>query len=161
MSNPTHALKLDARALRTEHGIGYQDAVKILSEPDTARRADLLAAVTEHGCNTYKAVAQWYERLRPDQRTLCTVCGWTVGMVCPECSRGCGCSAGCTGWRHREYVEASDDFDGEADWGCPDCGCGDGTNYGPECQCNPDVCDECGHDNNDPGCVYNCECAAC
>ncbi|PZG19928.1 hypothetical protein [Nonomuraea aridisoli] len=50
----------------------------------------------------------------PANQAMCERCGWTHGMVCPECS-GCGYENGrCTGWRHREdpsYQEALDDED--------------------------------------------------
>lgn len=49
---------------------------------------------------------------------LCDICGWTIGMVCPECP-GCGCYTGrCTGWRHSEYAH-DDDFEDDVDdgWG--------------------------------------------
>jgi hypothetical protein len=39
----------------------------------------------------------------PANELLCETCGWTAGMTCPECA-GCGCSEGCTGWRHQEYA---------------------------------------------------------
>ncbi|MCF6467321.1 hypothetical protein FAF44_02690 [Nonomuraea sp. MG754425] len=44
----------------------------------------------------------------PANEILCEDCGWTVGMVCPECSKGCGCETDCTGWRHREYMHPDD-----------------------------------------------------
>ncbi|GAA0286968.1 hypothetical protein GCM10010302_26660 [Streptomyces polychromogenes] len=64
--------------------------------------------------------------------TLCETCGWTFGMVCPECSKGCGCSVGCTGWRHGEYAGDTD----PAKVGGPFCdddyceGCDDCSPYG-------------------------------
>lgn len=57
----------------------------------------------------------------PANQTLCGICGWTMGMVCPECSKGCGCVTSCSGWRHREWN--SHDDDPEYDYvECPDCG---------------------------------------
>lgn len=42
----------------------------------------------------------------PANQLLCSTCGWTVGMVCPECSSGCGCNNGrCSGWRHDEFMD--------------------------------------------------------
>lgn len=55
----------------------------------------------------------------PANRTMCETCGWTFGMVCPECS-GCGCDSGCTGWRHREFADADDERYAEV-W-CEECG---------------------------------------
>ncbi|THA72476.1 hypothetical protein E6R60_26460 [Streptomyces sp. A0642] len=46
----------------------------------------------------------------PRFRTLCETCGWSLSMICPECSQGCGCSTDCTGWRHREHGSEDDDF---------------------------------------------------
>ena len=65
----------------------------------------------------------------PRNQTLCEVCGWTMGMICPECSKGCGCSTNCSGWRHREFRSA--DADGE-DWEATRAA----TGYGEEgCEC--------------------------
>jgi hypothetical protein len=52
-------------------------------------------------------------------------------MVCPECDPGCGCSVGCTGWRHGEY-SFDDEYDD--DGGCYECGAGGGNPY-EECTC--------------------------
>lgn len=56
----------------------------------------------------------------PRNQLLCHNCGWTVGMICPECALGCGCDTTCIGWRH--YEEDRDDDEPER--GCPDCGYG-------------------------------------
>ena len=57
----------------------------------------------------------------PANQTLCEVCGWTVGMICPECP-GCGCNTGCSGWRHAEFREAYGlDDDEDQEWEC-ECG---------------------------------------
>jgi len=71
----------------------------------------------------------------PRNEVLCRSCGWTVGMVCPECPRGCGCETGCTGWRHREWGPHDDD-DPEGQYvDCDDCGgsCDYRTGYGCAC----------------------------
>lgn len=60
---------------------------------------------------------------------LCERCGWTYGMICPECLPGCGCSRGCSGWRHAEYNDGAP-F-GESD----DDGCECGPYPDGECQC--------------------------
>ena len=67
----------------------------------------------------------------PATTLLCATCGWTVGMVCPECSPGCGCVSTCSGWRHREYShddDLMDDDDG-------DCECECGASHEYECVC--------------------------
>lgn len=65
----------------------------------------------------------------PDD-VLCERCGWTFGMMCPECSKGCGCSVGCTGWRHWEYGDQDDDA-GPYDCGDDECeGCDECSPYG-------------------------------
>lgn len=47
---------------------------------------------------------------------LCGTCGWTYGMICPECP-GCGCCNGqCSEWRHEEDSDWSDWDDEEYDW---------------------------------------------
>lgn len=51
--------------------------------------------------------------LDPRNETLCDECGWTNGMVCPECERGCGCETRCSGWRHNEW---GNDDDTDTDW---------------------------------------------
>lgn len=58
---------------------------------------------------------------------LCQTCGWTYGMICPECGPGCGCATSCTGWRHAEYDESEPL--GERD------GCECGPYQEGDCQC--------------------------
>lgn len=71
----------------------------------------------------------------PANQLLCGTCGWTVGMVCPECPKGCGCESGCRGWRHREYMHPDDLAELEAaEAECPECG-GD-TRTGYDCDCD-------------------------
>ncbi|MEU4954954.1 hypothetical protein [Streptomyces lavendulae] len=71
---------------------------------------------------------------------LCRRCGWTNSMVCPECDPGCGCSTGCTGWRHGEYAED----DPDTRWYDCDCGFSGDSSY---------HCCECGADHE-----YACDC---
>ncbi|MFD4243272.1 hypothetical protein ACFWP3_16975 [Streptomyces sp. NPDC058525] len=60
---------------------------------------------------------------------LCETCGWTLRMLCSECGPGCGCSTGCTGWRHSEYRQDEDDEPG--DCGDDECeGCMECSPYG-------------------------------
>ncbi|MFJ8209707.1 hypothetical protein [Streptomyces sp. NPDC096033] len=55
---------------------------------------------------------------------MCTACGWTYGIICPECA-GCGCSIGCSGWRHGEYGDQDDaepyDCGDDLCAGCDEC----------------------------------------
>lgn len=58
----------------------------------------------------------------PRNQLLCETCGWTVGMVCPECP-GCGCyNQQCSGWRHREYMHDDEREEIAADAECGECG---------------------------------------
>lgn len=61
--------------------------------------------------------------------TMCTRCGWTYSMICPECP-GCGCYTGqCSGWRHGEHQQDQDDEPG--DCGDDECeGCDECSPYG-------------------------------
>ncbi|WP_152990046.1 hypothetical protein [Frankia sp. ACN1ag] len=69
----------------------------------------------------------------PANQLLCEDCGWTVGMVCPECPKGCGCETRCTGWRHDEYRES----DGEPDEYECDCGYHGAEDHCCECGAAP------------------------
>ncbi len=71
----------------------------------------------------------------PANETLCEVCGWTMGMICPECS-GCGCDTGrCTGWRHAEY-DGPDEEEATSGYGQEDCEeCGGMAGPYDECVC--------------------------
>lgn len=69
----------------------------------------------------------------PRNQVMCQQCGWTFGMVCPECP-GCGCyNDRCSGWRHHEFM---DDEERRERNECPECG-GDVTNH-YECRCHED-----------------------
>jgi hypothetical protein len=57
---------------------------------------------------TFEEASAWYDD--PANQLLCGTCGWTLGMICPECAKGCGCETSCTGWRHAEYA-GDDDLD--------------------------------------------------
>lgn len=75
----------------------------------------------------------------PANQTMCGVCGWTYGMVCPECPKGCGCQTGCTGWRHAEWDEEDPDPDDDDEDRYVECGeCGGEvdvhTGYGCTCK---------------------------
>lgn len=62
---------------------------------------------------------------------MCTACGWTFGMICPECP-GCGCyNSQCSGWRHAGYAQDADDDSEPGDCGDPECeGCDTCSPYG-------------------------------
>ncbi|OEJ21067.1 hypothetical protein [Streptomyces subrutilus] len=159
MPNTTQARKNNARAIVAESGISYQDAIKILEHPEAAR-SDLLDAVINGGHKTHKSALEWLDALPAAERLLCVGCGWTNGMICPECSPGCGCSTGCSGWRHQGGFDGDDDGAYE-DSGCPDCGAGGEYEAPCECEDPAEACSECGHSPADNGCIYHCDCSAC
>lgn len=109
-----------------------RDRAKTTGETYTAAREAVLAIRTrmaETG-ETQAEAAAWYDD--PANRLLCATCGWTMGMICPECP-GCGCYNGrCSGWRHHEYRHDDDVND---DGGCPECGAGGGGDPYGECVC--------------------------
>lgn len=70
----------------------------------------------------------------PANQLLCETCGWTVGMVCPECSKGCGCETRCFGWRHGEWAPEKDPLEEDEDNACGECG-GDHRLDGYEAGC--------------------------
>ena len=58
----------------------------------------------------------------PANQVLCEKCGWTNGMVCPECP-GCGCyNRRCSGWRHVEYMSDDELAEMREDERCDECG---------------------------------------
>ncbi|WP_370973651.1 hypothetical protein [Amycolatopsis sp. cg9] len=120
MPRDSRALTRAARKRSSERELPYQTA-----------RTDVLAIrqLMDDGELTFDEAEAVYDD--PANKLLCETCGWTVGMVCPECVPGCGCNNGrCSGWRHEEYM--SDDERDELN-ACPDCG-GDVTSpYGCEC----------------------------
>jgi len=58
----------------------------------------------------------------PANQPLCRICGWSVGMICPECPKGCGCQIGCSGWRHREWAHDDDSAAEDPYAECEECG---------------------------------------
>lgn len=65
----------------------------------------------------------------PANQVMCRTCGWTYGMICPECLPGCGCNPhGCTGYRHDG---GGNDFEDDPD--DDDCDCGGSLPY--DCVC--------------------------
>ncbi|WP_195911434.1 hypothetical protein [Streptomyces kaniharaensis] len=129
-----HARKKALANLKTNLGIKHACAVALLDHPDPAER-DLLEEYLETytDVTTYREAVDYLRQQQNDPRNqlLCERCGWTVGMICPECS-GCGCVYGCTGWRHDEWAHEEDRIDPV---GCPDCGAGCGENPYAECCC--------------------------
>lgn len=96
----------------------------------SARRqaAEILELSCELDC-TYAEAQDYYDD--PANETMCEVCGWTLGMVCPECSKGCGCVENCSGWRHQEYAgEDYDDYDDDMHR----------NPYADDCECPDDAC---------------------
>jgi hypothetical protein len=85
-----------------------------------ARTAVLeIRAIAEDNDLTYAEAESEYDD--PRNQILCRNCGWTMGMICPECAKGCACETTCTGWRH---YEEDPDPDLDEERGCPDCGYG-------------------------------------
>lgn len=117
----------DTRALTRQ----ARDRARRTGETYTAAREtvlNILQLMDETG-ETYAEVEAWVDD--PRNHVLCTVCGWTNGMACPECAKGCGCETRCTGWRHVEYATPEE----RQESGCPECGAGGGDNPYGECVC--------------------------
>jgi hypothetical protein len=82
---------------------------------------------------TYAEAEAWYDD--PANQVACEDCGWTNGMLCPECP-GCGCYNGrCSGWRHSEFAHEDERFDQEPDE-CPECGADMSMGSYEECACS-------------------------
>jgi hypothetical protein len=105
----------DARALTR----AARARAKTTGEPYTKARDAVLAIreLADENDWSFEDAQTWYDD--PANQQMCEVCGWTYGMVCPECAKGCGCSVGCSGWRHREYRHEDDEVEDE--WEC-ECG---------------------------------------
>lgn len=135
-----HARKNELRALRDDLGIGHQDAARILAETDLDRRESLCQVLAEFiDITTYAQAVDFLDNPPVAYQTMCDRCGWTYGMVCPECAKGCGCEYECTGWRHEEMRAATGDYDDDPDRGiyCRECGAGSSSPY-DECTCFED-----------------------
>lgn len=114
-----HGVKKLIRARMSAAGETYTDATEAVS---------IIRERMAECDETFDEAQGWYDD--PRNELLCETCGWTVGMVCPECS-GCGCNNfTCTGWRHREYMHEDDLAELYA---CEECG-GDTRNH-YDCQC--------------------------
>ncbi|GHH25994.1 hypothetical protein [Streptomyces rubradiris] len=134
-----HARKKALAELKAELGIKHADAIALLDHPDADERETLYEYLETYvDINTYKEAVDYLrqEQNDPANQIMCTTCGWTNNMVCPECAKGCGCSVGCTGWRHGEYTDPDENDDYDEDGDCYDCGA-DGDPYA-ECTCYDD-----------------------
>lgn len=100
---------------------------------DATARAEAVAELMDANEWTREEAEAWLDD--PANQTLCEDCGWTMGMVCPECAKGCGCVTNCSGWRHSEWRLANGlDEDEDPDDGC-ECGAYWSSNgYGCVCQ---------------------------
>ncbi|WP_331765129.1 hypothetical protein [Nocardia sp. NBC_01388] len=115
MPRDSRALTRTARRRAKETGQSYQQAREDAQAIHELMDADDL---------TWEEAQAVYDD--PRNQLLCGKCGWTVGMVCPECP-GCGCYNGrCSGWRHWEYADTED----EEPFECEECGARD------DYQCN-------------------------
>jgi hypothetical protein len=118
------AVTRDARARMAARDINFTQA-----------RLEVLAIRELADCDGLTFAAAEAEYDDPRNQVMCDVCGWTFGMVCPECP-GCGCYNGqCSGWRHSEYRDEYDPDDPDRDRG---------------------ICGECGYETNAAG--YGCAC---
>jgi len=135
-----HARKNDLAHLKESLGIKHADAIALLDHPDADERARLCEYLEEYvDINTYREAVDYLTQQKNDPRNqlLCGKCGWTVGMVCPECP-GCGCySDQCSGWRHHEYDDEPDYDDPDHGVYCRECGAGSSSPY-EECTCFED-----------------------
>ncbi|MFJ6486607.1 hypothetical protein ACIQK6_41835 [Streptomyces sp. NPDC091682] len=137
-----HARKKALAALKDELGIKHACAIELLDHPDADEQDTLERYLAEYvDINTYAEAVDYLrqEQADPRNQVLCETCGWTNGMVCPECAKGCGCEYQCTGWRHEEMRAATGDYDEDSDrYGCEECGAGGGGDPYGECCCYED-----------------------
>jgi hypothetical protein len=110
--------------LMAERGLDREAAAEL-----DGRARDLMDRDEEF--ETYDDALAWLDD--PANEVMCDTCGWTWGMVCPECDKGCGCETRCTGWRHKDWSNSGDDEDMDDRWECEECGGGDDAYTG--CQC--------------------------
>lgn len=137
-----HARKKALADLKDELGIKHACAIALLDHPDADERETLYEYLETYvDINTYKEAVDYLRQQQKDpaNQVMCRNCGWTYGMVCPECAKGCGCEYECTGWRHEEMRAATGDFDDDYDPNaCPECGAGGGSDPYGECFCYDD-----------------------
>ncbi|GGO98267.1 hypothetical protein [Wenjunlia tyrosinilytica] len=135
-----HARKKALADLKDELGIKHACAIALLDHPDPDERDRLEGYLeTYSDINTYREAVDYLRQEQNDPRNqvMCRDCGWTYGMVCPECAKGCGCEYDCTGWRHEEMRAATGDYDDDPN-ACPECGAGGGGDPYGECCCYED-----------------------
>ncbi|MFB8023939.1 hypothetical protein ACFC36_35800 [Streptomyces rubiginosohelvolus] len=135
-----HARKNQLAAIKDSYGVKHTDAIALLDHPDDDERHTMMGYLAEYlDISTYADALAFLrqEQADPRNQVMCETCGWTFGMVCPECP-GCGCYNGqCSGWRHHEYAEP--DFDSDYDPNaCQECGAGGGGDPYGECCCYED-----------------------
>jgi hypothetical protein len=120
-----HARATAIRTIKRQLGIKHTEAIAVLDDP---RCDDLCYYIEANELATYAEAVAVLEH--PNNQILCEDCGWTVGMICPECPGGCGCYNGrCSGWRHSEYGDEPDPDSTD----CPECGASDLGGYGCDC----------------------------
>ena len=135
-----HARKKALADLKGELGIKHTCAIALLDHPDADERDTLEQYLAEYiDIDTYGEAVDYLRQEQADPRNqlLCEDCGWTNGMVCPECAKGCGCEYQCTGWRHEEMRAATGGDDDDSN-GCPECGAGGSGDPYAECCCYDD-----------------------
>jgi hypothetical protein len=124
-----HARKKSLTTIKDLYGVKHADAIALLDHPDADERETLERYLAEYvDINTYKEAVDYLRQEQNDPRNqiMCRDCGWTYGMVCPECAKGCGCEYDCPGWRHEEMRAATGDY-GDDDYdpnACSECGAG-------------------------------------
>jgi hypothetical protein len=109
-------------------GLSYTAAAAALDAPFKPGYISITECMQENGWDYAEAVAFLED---PANELLCEVCGWTMGMICPECSKGCGCETRCSGWRHAEWGFEDDDDPASSE--CPECGGELDSPYGCDC----------------------------
>ncbi|MFL4496508.1 hypothetical protein ACJ6WD_35500 [Streptomyces sp. VTCC 41912] len=136
------AKKKKLAVLKDWLGIKHACAIALLDHPDADERETLERYLEEYvDINTYREAVDYLRQQQndPANQVMCRTCGWTYGMVCPECAKGCGCEYQCSGWRHEEMRAATGDYDADDDpYGCPECGAGGGGDPYGECCCYED-----------------------
>jgi hypothetical protein len=122
------ARKIAVRARMATTGERYTTAARALDAPFEPGLISVSDRMQESG-DTYAEAVAWLQD--PANRTMCDICGWTNGMVCPECP-GCGCyNLRCSGWRHQEAMTDDELEELRQDDRCEECG----ASYGYDCNC--------------------------
>jgi hypothetical protein len=122
-----HARKSALAEIKSDLGVRHSVAIDILDHPE---REAVYAVFEEYDVKTVPEALAVLNA--PENQLLCGICGWTNGMVCPECAKGCGCETRCSGWRHSEYGPEDDDPQTQE---CPGCGADIGEGSYEECFC--------------------------